>query len=363
VDRKAKLTIAYVDMSKDDLMALAQKFTDDNGIKRKDITKADLVSVFKAGTSAGSSKAWANRANNALPDVKAITFTGKEKGKGWRMADGSPLTKEVQDAISRQKGAIPPAWTDVKVNTDPNAKCIITGYDSKGREQRRYSTAHAGEAAANKFARISELQKHIPKLLKQSTADMLDAKKSDRERDDAATVNLVLKTGFRPGSNADTGAEEQAYGASNLQKRHIKLLKDGRIHFHFTGKKGVDQNKYLKDKDLYLYLSAKLETLGNGDQVFQSSSQSAGKYLKGIAGDQFKVKDLRTWNGTALARKLVQEYEPPDTEKEFKAIQNAVGDAVSEHLGNTRSVAISSYIDPAVWPPVTSGMKSLKKAA
>jgi DNA topoisomerase-1 len=327
---------------------------------RQPTKKRDWSSIFK-GTSAGATLAWSKRNENALPDVKSIQFAGK--GKGWKMADGSDLTPEVAAAIKRSGQAIPPAWTEVRVNTNPTASCIVQGRDAKGRPQSRYSTEHTANSGAQKFARITELTAKMPTIMKQSAKDMMDESLTARKRDDAATINLIAKTGFRPGSDDDTGADEKAFGASTLEKRHIKLLKDNVIHFSFTGKSGVSQDKYLRDKPLHEYLSQKLATLTAEEQVFSSSGASAGKYLKGLAGDQFKVKDLRTWNGTALARNLVKDYEAPKNQKEFKALQNEVADAVSEHLGNTRAVAIATYIDPAVWPAITEEFAAIKKAA
>ena len=318
------------------------------------ITKFELAEVLK-GTSAGASLAWASRGSNDLPDIRAINFTGRAQGQGWKMADGTALSLEVATTLKRIGSAIPPAWTGVQVNINPNAKAIVRGTDAKGKIQALYSTEHMGRSSANKFARVAALQVHIPKVLSSSNKDMTDTSLSSRERDDAATVNLVLKTGFRPGSTTDTGAAEQAYGASTLEKRHIKLLKDNTIHFTFVGKKGVAQDKYLRDKRLHEYLTSKMPTLQDTDFVFASSGASAGKYLKSIAGAEFKLKDLRTWNGTALARKMVNAYEPPKNEAEFKALQNTVGDAISVHLGNTRAIAIKAYIDPAVNSLRTNG--------
>jgi DNA topoisomerase IB len=51
----------------------------------------------------------------------------------------------------------------------------------------------------------------------------------------------------------------------------------------------------------------------------------------------------------ALKHLKKHEANPPKTAAEAKKIKLAVAKAVSDHLGNTPTVAIASYIDPTVW--------------
>lgn len=308
-----------------------------------------MVEVFKDGEA--SRKAWLKRA-------RAVSFGGKDTG--WVGEDGKPIGKDVQAALKRLKGPLPPAWKDVMVSTDPDSKLVATGVDAAGRTQRMYSTEHAGAASAEKFARVAALHGHMATVFDKSGKDMMNKKLDASARDTAATVNLVAKTGFRPGSNKDTGAEVQAYGATTLEKRHVKVNGD-KITFSFVGKKGVDIKKTLEDADLSAYLSQKLPSLGNKDTIFNASGQAAGDYLKKITGGDFKVKDLRTWNGTALARELLKEYEAPTSVEQDKALKKIISTAVSEHLGNTPIMALNSYIDPAVWPSMGNPKKIKRK--
>jgi DNA topoisomerase-1 len=307
-----------------------------------------FAEVFK--DSEASRKAWLKRS-------RGLQHGGK--GVGWLHEDGSPLDDKTQAAIKRLKSPIPPAWTGVKVSLDPKSAVIAEGTDVKGRTQKMYSTEHTQGAAAAKFARVAELHKHIPKLLSQSTADMLNTKLSARERDNAATVNLITKTGFRPGSPKDTGAAEQAFGASTLQKRHIKLAEGGKIKFAFVGKKGVSQAKNLQDDDTHKYLSEKLPGMKPSEQVFKTSGASAMAYMRQHTGSQFKIKDLRTWNGTTLATHLLKGVKPPKDAAADKALRKKISTLVSEHLGNTPKIAHDSYINPAVWPTI-GNMKAVK---
>jgi DNA topoisomerase-1 len=65
-------------------------------------------------------------------------------------------------------------------------------------------------------------------------------------------------------------------------------------------------------------------------------------------GEGYSAKDFRTWAGTSLAALALDEIGPDDDEKiSEKNIRDAV-DRVAERLGNTPSIARSSYIDPRV---------------
>lgn len=278
---------------------------------------------------------------------------------GWITEDGSPLDAPTAAALKAIVIPLPPAWQRVRINLMPGAALQATGVDAKGRVQYRYSAASAAEGSAAKFARVSELNAKMPKLMQRSQSDMADASLSHRERATAAMVYLVTRTGFRPGSTTDTKADEQAYGASTLEKRHIGITGET-VAFNFTGKSAVTITKKLRSKAMSTYLQGSMSSLKPEDTVFKSSAGSAMAYLKKHAGDQFKLKDLRTWNGTAVAREALSKESVPDTAKALKAQQLRISQIVAAHLGNTPTVALKHYIDPSVWRS-TEGMAPIKR--
>lgn len=302
-----------------------------------------------AKRSAASRKAWLSRA-------RSIQFAGK--GVGWKAADGKPLTKIEQDNIKEAK--IPPGWADVHVQSVKGQSLLATGLDSKGNLQPRYSTAHTERQALAKFSRVADLTTKMPKLISKSQKDMLNESLGEVERDKAATVYLVAKTAFRPGSEKDTGTEHKAIGASTLEKRHIKVDGD-KVDFDFIGKSGVHIQKSVKDKALAQYLGSKLKSLKDNDQVFKATGQSSMAYMKKVVGPHFKLKDLRTWNATAIAANLISKEPVPTSEKALADQQRRISKAVAAHLGNTPTVALKSYINPMVWRH-TEGMTAVKEA-
>jgi len=72
-------------------------------------------------------------------------------------------------------------------------------------------------------------------------------------------------------------------------------------------------------------------------------------YLKDLVGDDLTAKDFRTWHATVIAAaSLAASTEKGDTVASRKRAVRAAVVEVSEYLGNTPTIARSSYIDPRV---------------
>jgi len=222
---------------------------------------------------------------------------------------------------------------------------ICVDFDhTKGRTQYLYSAEHGQAAAAEKFERLKAFDKALPDIRETLATDLNNPNATPVEREAAAVLTLIDRTGFRVGSEADTGGDKQAYGASTLHAEHVAVEGD-KVTFTFVGKKGVDVTKEITDRELAQVLGPRV---AQGGKLFDISDGQVRDYLKAKAGD-FKVKDFRTWNGTSVALSAMGKTKAPTTEKEFKAAQKSVATRVAEHLGNTPTVALQSYIDPAVW--------------
>ena len=229
---------------------------------------------------------------------------------------------------------VPKAWTNVQVSNSKNSALQVTGKDSKGRTQRIYSAEHSAKASAEKFARLKEFT---------SMKSQLDSKimKDFNKSEEAKTLYLISKTGFRMGSTRDRGAKVKAFGASTLTSDHI-TVKGNTISFKFTGKKGVTIQKTITDAGLAKAFSGKTGKLTN------TSEKKVRAYLAKIDGN-FKVKDFRTYKGTATAIRTIKSMPVPKNAKERKVAIATVAKTVAKTLGNTPAVAKSSYIAPEVW--------------
>lgn len=266
----------------------------------------------------------------------------KRKGNKWVLSNGKPLPPHVPKRI-------PPAWTKVKINLDPQAKLIVTGVDSKGRPQRVYSASHTMNQAAKKFAKIKELRTKDASLTKEIEKDL----RNPATKESATVLYLIKHTGIRPGSEKDTKAVKQAYGATTLQARHVS--KDG-TRLNFVGKKGVDLSIKVTDPNLIKILRQRKNSRNPNEKLFDVSDRELRLYTQSKDGGGFNPKDFRTAKGTQLAFDLVSKMKSPKTEKEYKDYVKEVATAVSIELGNTLTVVLQSYIDPTVF----AGWRNLK---
>lgn len=275
---------------------------------------------------------------------KGLSISGGEPTGGTSATYNAQEKRWEADGISaaRIKSlGIPPAWQKVRINPDEGADLQVLGLDAKGRTQYLYSEAFSKSQTAAKFARVVGLRKKIGKLEASTVKDI------EAGNDTAAAVRLMHLTGMRPGSDADTGAEKKAHGATNLLKEHVTVSGDT-VHYDFIGKKGINIKGAVKDKILADHISRRLAT-DDGVRLFKTDGGKANDYIKAAAGSDYKVKDLRTLKATSMAASLVKGMKPPKTVREFNAARNDIGDRVSAQLGNTRSMALKAYINPIVF--------------
>ncbi|MDE2426241.1 MAG: DUF1073 domain-containing protein [Elusimicrobia bacterium] len=243
-----------------------------------------------------------------------------------------------------KKLRVPPAWTDVRVSTDPRAALQATGRDSKGRPQYVYSVKFRQSRSAQKFRKVKSLDTKYDAVVQRN--DRYMRARDPVVREHALVASLVMEMGLRPGSERDTGAEEQAYGATTLTADHVVKTKDG-VKLQFVGKKGVRIDLPVPNEELAEQLVRLSE---RGGQLFPDvTARSLRKYFGKIAGAN--TKDFRTLLGTKLAGDLLAKEPVPRTKSEYKRAVRRIAEGVSAKLGNTPTVALQSYISPVVFAP------------
>lgn len=263
-------------------------------------------------------------------DGIAQASAGSAAGDGFRSATDD----------DRKRLVIPPAWTDVVVNDDPGAKIAAIGVDVNGRRQYRYSAAHVERSSRAKFERVKVLAERSRDLEKRFHREM-------RTSDEALVLALIARTGLRIGSTTEQRGAVKAYGASTLQARHVRV-KGNVITLSFVGKKGVKIRKRVQDAQLARLVERRLASRSGTQPLFDTSANRVRRYLAQLDPD-FLVKDLRTLEANRIASREMGKRGQPRTMAELKRAKLEVAKVVSNELGNTPSVAMSSYIDSRVW--------------
>lgn len=258
-------------------------------------------------------------------------------GKTWTLSDGKPLPGHIP--------RIRPGLRNVVVSLDPKANLLVKGVDNKDRTQRTYANTATMQRAANKFSKVNELRKKKEAIAKEMVRDMESGDTKTAEA--AAVLFLIHDTGIRPGSENDTKAAKQAYGATTLQARHVK--NDGKL-LQFVGKKGKDLSIIVTDSRIISILRDRAKSADDPKaKLFNVSDSQLRAYAKTKDGGGFTPKDWRTAKGTDLAVEAIKSMPAPTNEKAYKAAVHSVAVIVSERLGNTPAMALQAYIDPVVF--------------
>jgi DNA topoisomerase-1 len=275
--------------------------------------------------------------------TKQSTMRESITANGMRLAaDGGLLPQHIESL------KLPPAWTNVRYNADPNADLLAVGKDSKGRDQYVYSQDFANRQAQAKFNRISELADKFTDIQAQNMEAR--AHQDPKIRDSADVAHLIMQTGLRPGSDTDTKAEKKAYGATTLEGRHVVQDDQGNVRLQFTGKKGVSLDIPIEDKQTAQMLINRAQKAGPDAKIFPNTSDKALlDHVHTLDGGGFKTKDFRTHVGTSTAQAEMEKMPLPTNEKQYKKQVLAVAKEVSKRLGNTPTIALQSYINPAVF--------------
>lgn len=263
-------------------------------------------------------------------------------GRSVKVAEGvwRPVRSQLPKAIA-SKVKVPPAWTNVRYSADPNARILVKGEDAKGRTQYLYNPDHVEESTAAKFSRIRALNRKYKQVVAENAENL------KRGSEPAMVLALVLATGIRPGSEKKTKGEVEAFGATTLLGRHVK---DNGTRLEFTGKKGVALSIPVPDSTVARLLWNRKKKAGAEGRLFNVTGDQLLRYTWTLGDNAgFQTKDFRTHLGTQTAMEAMRKIKAPTNMKEYKKAVVRVADAVAEKLGNTRAVALQSYVNPAIF--------------
>ena len=249
--------------------------------------------------------------------------------------------------------AIPPAWTDVWICTDPSGHLQATGRDARGRKQYRYHQAWRRGRDDLKFERLLDVARVLPKVRERCEADLATPGLS-REKVLAAVVRLLELTLIRVG-NEEYARINRSFGLTTLKRRHAKV-EGSAIRFRFTGKSGQRHEVGLRDRRLAAIVRRCQELPGQdlftyvGDDGIPHdiTSDDVNDYLREASGSDITAKDFRTWAGTVLAYRALRALAPVQNGQAAKRNVIEAVKLTADQLGNTPAVARKSYVHPAV---------------
>jgi DNA topoisomerase-1 len=287
--------------------------------------------------------------NDHMPGIRR-----RKAGKGfvYFTEDG----KGIHDAqlIRRIKSlALPPAWNDVWICPFDDGHIQATARDAKGRKQYRYHARWREVRDETKYDRMVAFAQVLPAIRRRIEEDFV-LPGLPREKILATVVRLLETTLIRVG-NEEYARHNGSFGLTTMRDRHVDVS-GSTIRFEFRGKSGKQHCVDLRDRRL-ARIVRRIQELP-GEDLFQYIDETGGRhvvgsadvndYLRQISGADFTAKDFRTWAGTVLAAKALQDLAGWDSNAQAKRNVVQAVESVAKRLGNTKAICRKCYIHPAI---------------
>jgi DNA topoisomerase IB len=283
-------------------------------------------------------------------------WSRRRSGKGFVYLDEHGRRLSAADAQRARDLVIPPAWTDVWITPYENGHLQAVGTDDAGRRQYLYHPQWRERRDAEKFDRMLLFGKALAKARAQVLLD-LALEGMPLERGCAAAVRLLDLGYFRIGN--DVYAEDNgSFGLTTLERRHVRRLDDALV-FRFVGKSGVEHVVEITDEVVIAVIEVmrrrrtpddpRLLAYKDGRSWRSIIPDLVNGYVRETTGLDATAKDFRTWHATVLAAAaLAGTDEPGGTKASRKRAVSGAMKEVASFLGNTPTLARSSYVDPRV---------------
>ncbi|SEQ61217.1 DNA topoisomerase IB [Lentzea albida] len=267
-------------------------------------------------------------------------WTRRRQGKGFRYTDAKGQTLTADDVARVKALVIPPAWREVWISPHPTGHIQAVGYDDAGRRQYLYHEQWRVQRDAEKFDRVLKLAPKLGKFREQVARDM---KARGRTRLLAVALRLLDRGIFRVGHEQYV-EENGTHGVATLLCEHLSV-RGSRVRFHFPAKSGVEVDQEITDPELARALKSLLRGKTPDCRVFEITADDVNERFRELVGDEFSVKDLRTWRATVFAA----EFFAAELARRGRPSQRAISAVMKEvaaELGNTPAVTRKSYVDP-----------------
>jgi DNA topoisomerase-1 len=298
------------------------------------------------------------RSNLSVPG-----YARRRCGKGfvYRDEQGERITDP--ETIGRITSlVIPPAWKDVWISPDPFGHIQATGIDARGRKQYLYHPRWRERRDQEKFDDMVAFARSLPALRSVVDNDIALGDMS-REQVLACAARLLDRGFFRIGSE-EYAVSNETYGLATMRKSHVTLNGET-IRFDYVAKESKRRVQAIVDPEVADIIGTLKRRRGGGEELLAYKrdgrwcdvrSPDINAYLKAATGRDISAKDFRTWGATVLAAVGLAVTQPQrlSVAARKRAIVRAVKE-VAFYLGNTPTVARSSYIDPRVFDRYSDG--------
>ncbi|MFI2708082.1 DNA topoisomerase IB, partial [Nocardioides sp. CER28] len=285
-------------------------------------------------------------------------WSRRRAGKGFVYLDERGERLSARDAERVRSLVIPPAWEDVWITPYENGHLQAVGTDEAGRRQYLYHPDWRTRRDAQKFDRVLVFGEALGKAREQVLVD-LRRQGMPLERACAVAVRLLDLGYFRVGNDVYVD-KHGSFGLTTLQRRHVRRQRDGLV-FSFTGKSGIDHRIEIDDATVIKAIEAMRRRHSDDGSLLAyrvgrrwRALQPAlvNDYVREVTGVEASAKDFRTWHATVIAAAglaaRLDEAGGSVSRTKGKRLVTATMREVADFLGNTPTLARTSYVDPRV---------------
>ncbi|MBO0900846.1 DNA topoisomerase IB [Cellulomonas sp. zg-ZUI199] len=288
-------------------------------------------------------------------------WTRRRAGRGFVYLDHERRRIDEPEHLERLSTlAIPPAWREVWISPWHNGHIQAAGLDEAQRRQYLYHLQWQARRARLKHEHVLQVARRLPAARRRVRAD-LALEGMPRDKALALAFRLLDRAYLRVGTEGYT-RRHGSFGLATLRREHVRVLSDadgspGAVHLVFPAKSGQIRDTVVDDETVAELVRTLLRRRDDSPELLawrddagwhDVTSNDVGAYVRDRLGEA-TPKDFRTWHATVLAaRGLAEGGPPPRSERGRRRVVASVVKAVSEELGNTPTVARSSYIDPRV---------------
>lgn len=272
----------------------------------------------------------------------------KNKNVTYMKIENNTVIKNKTTLEKLKKLIIPPAWKNVLIDINKDAKLLVVGYDVGGKKQYIYSKKHIEESANKKFKNLINFGAKI-NMVSKKIDKMIELNKLSINKMIGIIIKIMLLCNFRIGTEYCFD-KYGSVGITTIMKKNIILKKNGSIEINFIGKKGVKnictliENKKLIEELKKIYITKTSDT----DFIFEIKNYKINytdvhEFLKNQYG--ITSKDIRTWNANII---LLEELrKQPSISKKIthrkKHIKIAI-ENTSKKLHHTVAICKKNYL-------------------
>ena len=221
-----------------------------------------------------------------------------------------------------------------------------------GKKVSAYPEKFLKENSMKKWDRIKNISPKDIEDIKSKSLDLLKSN-SDKEKQIGAILTIISNTGLRIGSR-NGFLRTQNRGVTTLNSDNIKINNDV-VGLEFIGKSYQNNTATIKSKELSKFLSEIKDKKSGENFVFDVKDSDIREYFHKNINKDLKIKDLRTYIATELAKNILKndKTQPPPVDgkvnkKQLQQKLMRVFKEVSNKLNNTPTMAKTSYVHPEV---------------